>query len=246
MTTMSALQSTAVMQSRFQPQGSLDYFPTPPWAMRAPLHELLIPLGLDLGSQRVREPAAGGGHLLGPLSEVFNAVDHSDVADWGIDPPIRDFTFETVDTLARDGLERPDWIITNPPFEIAATFFERAIAIATVGVAFFCRIGWIAGQERFHTIFRDFPVTYFCPFSERVALIEGVWDPEASSATDYAWFIWIRGAAPQPVTHLLPGMQRKYSRLSDLALATPGEAARRAKARKNKERREAEMTGVLL
>ena len=230
-----ARQSTAVMQSRVHPRGSLDYFPTPPWAMRAVLHELLVRLGLGLGEKRARDPAAGGGHLLGPLAEVFGAVDHSDVADWGIAPPIRDFTFETVQTLAKDGLERPDWIITNPPFETAATFFERAIAIATEGVALFCRLGWIAGQDRFHSIFRDFPITYFCPFAERVPLIEGAWDPEASSATDYAWFIWIKGAPAQPVFHLPPGMQRRYSRAEDLVLATPGEAARRAKARKEQQ-----------
>ena len=232
---VTALQSTAVKQSRSLSRASLDYFPTAPWAMRTLLHELLIPLGLDLGRKRARDPAAGGGHLRGPLAEVFGAVDHSDVADWGIAPPIRDFLFETVETLAADGIERPDWIITNPPFMAAPLFFQRAMAIATEGVAFFCRLGWIAGQDRHDSIYRPQPVTYFCPFAERVALIEGAWDPEASSATDYAWFVWIKGMAPQPVFHLPPGMERKYSRIEDLALATPGEAARRAKLRKKGE-----------
>ncbi|MFC3074671.1 SAM-dependent DNA methyltransferase [Shinella pollutisoli] len=234
--TSSARQSSAVMQSRTSPKDALDYFPTPPWAARAPLHELLLPLGLDLGRKRVRDPAAGGGHLLGPLGEVFGAVDYSDVADWGINPPIRDFLFETPATLAADGIERPDWIITNPPFNVASTFFERAITIAAEGVAFFCRLGFLAGQDRYTSIYRPQPVTYLCAFAERVSLIEGAWDPEASSATDYAWFVWIKGMAPQPVFHLPPGMARKYSRIEDLALATPGEAARRAKLRKQGER----------
>ncbi|MFN3421631.1 MAG: hypothetical protein ACK40X_07910, partial [Armatimonadota bacterium] len=72
----------------------------------------------------------------------------------------------------------------------------------------------------------------------RVALIEGVWDPEASTATDYAWYVWIKGTFPpearpfSTIRHLRPGMQDLYSRLPDLALATPGEAARRLAARK--------------
>lgn len=227
------------LEQRKQGKGSLDYFPTPPWATRALLHELVSPYFGPLKEKSVREPACGGGHMLAPLIEVFGRGDFSDVADWGIAPPIRDFTFETAESLVKDGLEVPDWVITNPPFEIAVQFFERAYAIAREGVALLLRLGWMAGQERYNLIFGPTPPTYVCPFAERVAMIEGAWDPEASSATDYAWFVWIK-PAPNALTypllrHFRPGMQDLYTRMHDMTLAMPGESKRRAAERKARE-----------
>lgn len=228
------------LETRKHPKGSLDYFPTPPWATRALLHELLIPqCGVDR-TMSVREPCVGGGHMLPPLREVFGRVDFSDVADWGIAPPIRDFTFETAESLAAAGLEIPDWIIMNPPFEVAPVFFERAYRIARQGVAMLLRLGWIAGQERYLSIHGPRPATYVCPFAERVPMIEGAWDPEASSATDYAWFVWEKPAPEMQwgslLKHFRPGMEDRYTRMSDLVLAMPGEAARRARERKAREK----------
>ncbi|MBB3963509.1 SAM-dependent DNA methyltransferase [Rhizobium metallidurans] len=226
-----------IMASRHQSKASLDFFPTPPWATRAVIDEVLRPYGIETSGKRVRDPAAGGGHMVAPLLESFSAVDYSDVADWGINPEIRDFTFETRDSLIEDGHAVPDWIFCNPPFNIAERFLDRALSIATEGVAFLCRLSWLSGQDRFRTIHGPRPAQLICPFSERVAMIEGVWDPEASTATDYAWFIWFqkqagRNAYRSEVWHLPPGMQARYTRNSDMTLATPGEAARRAAARK--------------
>jgi hypothetical protein len=228
------------IETRKHPQGSLDYFPTPPWATRALLHELLIRQCGVGRAMSVRDPCVGGGHMLPPLKEVFGRVDYSDVADWGIAPPIRDFTFETADSLIADGLEIPDWIIMNPPFDIAPVFFANAYAIAREGVAMLLRLGWMAGQKRYNAIFGPTPPTYICPFAERVAMIEGVWDPEVSTATDYAWFVWVKPAPEMQwgslLKHFRPGMENRYSRLSDMELATPGEGKRRAEARKAKEK----------
>ncbi len=232
-----ALTSSAVMAQRSHPRGSLDYFPTPPWATRAPINEVLLPYGIGTTTKRVRDPAAGGGHMAVPLREAFSAVDVSDVHNWGINPEIRDFTFETRETLLADGHELPHWIFCNPPFEIAMDFLERALSIATEGVAFLCRLGWITGQERHDKIFGPRKPRFFCPFAERVPMIEGVWDPEASTATDYAWYIWLleeEQPARTEVWHLPPGMEDRYTRASDLVLATPGEAARRAAERKKR------------
>lgn len=230
---------SAHLESRNLAKGSLEYFPTPPWATRALVKEVLVRHYMSsMKDKRVREPACGGGHMVRPLQELFGAVDYSDVADWGMKPEIRDFCEESPARLIEDGHAIPHWVITNPPFEIATTFLDHALDIAIEGVAMFLRLGWLAGQERYHNIFSYRPPTFVCPFSERVALIEGVWDPEASTATDYVWFVWIKdqmseeGQADARVRHLRPGMQDLYSRMSDMDLATPGEAARRAAARK--------------
>lgn len=232
----SALTSTAVMNSRLAGPESLDYFPTPPWATRALIEEALLPLfdGMLLHFSAL-DPACGELHMVEPLKEYFGRVDYSDVHDWGPNPAIRDFTFESRERLEADGRAVPDFIITNPPFNLGSIFVQRALELAEVGVAMFVRIGFLPGQERYQTIYRDTPPTYVCIFTERVALIERAWDPEASSATDYVWLLWIKGMEPQPTAFFPPGMQRLYSRLPDLALAKPGEAARRAELRKKKE-----------
>lgn len=237
------MRASNVMNARHHPSDSLDYFPTPPWATRAVLHEVLIPrqnFWFPLGDLIALDPCCGGGHMVAPLVEVFDIVEFSDVHDWGIYPPIRDFTFETVATLEADGLNRPDWIFCNPPFKIAQVFLERALSIARMGCAFFVRVGWLSGQERYDQIYRDNPPTFIVYFAERVSLMEGVWDPECKGATDYVWPIWIDGHAPQPPIWLRPGMEEKYTRASDMLLATPGEAKRRLDAKKKREKEEAE------
>jgi hypothetical protein len=224
------------LETRKQPKGSLDFFPTPLWATRALLHELLVRQCGVGRAMSALDPCCGAGHMVRPLQEVFGRVDFSDVFDWGMNPPIRNFLFENRDSFSADGHKIPDWIVMNPPFDTAIDFFERAYAIADEGVAMLLRLGWMAGQGRYNKIFGPIPPTYICPFAERVPMIEGVWDPEASTATDYAWFVWVK---PKPETqwgsitkHFRPGMQAQYTRMSDMDLATPGEAKRRAAARK--------------
>lgn len=231
------MRSANVMNERNQPADSLEYFPTPPWATRALLHEVMLRRlpWFRFETMSALDPCCGGGHMLPPLRQVFDQVEFSDVHDWGINPPIRDFTFETTEALAADGRLLPDWIFCNPPFNIASVFFEQTLRIAQVGFAFFVRSSWLSGQERYELVYRNCPPTYVIHFAERVALIEGAWDPEASSATDYVWLVWIHGMAPQRPLWLPPGMQRRYTLAEDMALATPGEAKRRLIARKKRE-----------
>lgn len=238
------MRASNVMNSRHHPSDSLDYFPTPPWATRAVLHELIIPTfsmkWFQLSDLIALDPCAGGGHMAAPLREVFEQVEISDVFDWGINPPIRDFTFETIDTLAADGRARPDWIFCNPPFKIAQVFLDRALAIASMGCAFFVRTGWLSGQERYDLVYGPNPPTFVVHFAERVSLIEKAWDPECRGATDYVWLIWIAGMAPQPPVWLRPGMEEKYTRAADMALASPGEAKRRLDEKKKRQQEEAD------
>lgn len=240
------MRSANVMNERHQEADSLDYFPTPPWATRAFIWEVLTRLpGRSLSEMTALDPCCGGGHMVLPLREVFEKVEFSDVHDWGFNPPIRDFTFETAGSLQEDGRIVPDWIFCNPPFNIAQAFFDRALRIAKSGLAFFVRSSWLSGQERYHLVYRDTPPTFVIHFAERVSLMEGVWDPELSSATDYVWLVWVVGMAPQPPIWLRPGMEKTYTKTSDMALATPGEAKRRLTKRKEEAaRRAAEQAGA--
>ena len=226
------LASPAVTNQRHQAAASLDYFPTPPFAARALLEELIIPIVGPVSHLVADDPACGELHLVEGLMDSFAWVQYSDVEDWGRQPPLRDFTFQTRASLLERGAVVPDWIITNPPFNLLEEFILKALEIAKVGVAMFVRINALPGQGRYNRIYRDTPPTVVGVFAERIALIEGAWDPEASTATDYIWLVFIKGEAPRPTFFFPPGMAAKYTRLSDLRLAKPGEAARRAAARR--------------
>lgn len=184
---------TAVMAQRREPPDSLDFFPTPPWATRA-LFAHVVP---DAGGV-AWEPAAGEGHMAEVLREQFDVVRASDVFDYGRPGhEVGSFVGEGPDVIDRTH-GWPDWIITNPPFNLAVVFVERALDEAGQGVALLLRTSWMEGAERYERLFRDSPPTIVAPFVERVPMVKGRWDPEASTATSYAWFVWRRCA-------LLPG-----------------------------------------
>jgi hypothetical protein len=206
----------------------LNFFPTPPWAVRALIEEVLIPEGASPAMMTCWEPACGAGHMAIPLAGYFHDVFASDVNDWGFGGRRDlDFTF----AAAEDAPWPVDWVITNPPFVLAEAFVQRAISIADAGVAMLMRLSWLEGGDRYRSIFSKRPPRFVCPFADRVSMIEGVWDPEANSATAYAWFVWMGAAESAGIRHIRPGAERRYSKIEDLALATKGEAARRRKAR---------------
>jgi hypothetical protein len=200
---------TAVMAQRREPPDALDYFPTPPWATRALFRHVLPALGIE-AIDRVWDPACGEGHMAAVIAECARGpVEASDVFDYGFGTAPHDFLHDTP-------LAAPDWIITNPPFAIACEFALRALTLAPEGVALLVRAQWIEGARRYVKLFRDRPPTIYAPFVERVPMIKGRWDPDASTATAYAWFVWCRHAAgPTRVVWIPPGCRTNLSLRGD-------------------------------
>jgi hypothetical protein len=122
-----------------------------------------------------------------------------------------------------------EWFIGNPPFGLADRFLGRALKLATVGVAFLLRMQWLETEGRYKAIYTRTPPTRVAQFVERVPMCEGGWDPKASTATAYAWFIWVRdehGEWPRPRIDLTfpfflipPGCKKVLTRESDAELA---------------------------
>jgi hypothetical protein len=145
------------------------------------------------------EPACGEGHMAPGLAARFGAVHLSDIADHGVrrtrathDCRFRQSDFlgtRDVDFHAPEG--GVDWIVTNPPFRLGAQFALRALCTARLGVALFVRLAWAETRARFE-LHRSFPPSALASFAERVPLVRGRYDPDASSATAYAWVIWTR------------------------------------------------------
>lgn len=137
--------SPAVMAQRIEPHDSLDYFPTPPWAVRA-LCEHLDTWGSIEGAS-CWEPACGSGDMV------------------------------------------------------------RALELAGEGVALLVRTSFLEGIGRHERLFARFPPEWILQFTERVPMVKGRLDGNASTATAYCWIVWAQpcpsgtSRAPRHLTH---------------------------------------------
>ena len=214
-------RSTAVMQRRSEPPDSLDYFPTPPWATRAFI-VWLIAQGEDVAQLDAWEPACGEGHMSRPMLEYFARVRSSDVFSYG--------QHELIDFLVTGSAEPDvDWIVSNPPFNLAVEFIRQALAKSRRGVAMLLRGSFLEGQERYRELYARTPPSEVLVFTERVVMLKGrlvragAVDPfatvpgtKASSATSYFWFVWRKPVVTMhPPTHWIPPCR--------LALERPGD-----------------------
>lgn len=207
--------SSAVMQQRNKPRNDgLDDFPTPPWATRALVEHVL---GADIGvqglkSESVWEPACNRGYMARPLGEYFDQVYATDIKHYGWDGQAICADF----LMPGTGVVSPDWIITNPPFRLAAQFAHRCLDLAPrEGFALLVRTSFLEGVERYKSLFARNPPTFIAQFSERVPMVEGRCDPAASTATSYCWLVWERGAKGPPEFLWIPPCRRALERPSD-------------------------------
>lgn len=187
---MSQNRSSAVMQQRAEPHDSLDDFPTPPWATRAFIEHGLkpvLPEWLMLDALSVWEPACNRGFMARPLAEYFGKVTATDVHDYGWtgQQGVEDFLFPGAG-------EACDFVITNPPFRLAHAFIARGLEVARHGVAVLVRSAFLEGVNRHDSLFAPNPPTLMAQYAERVAMVKGRCDPQASTATAYCWLLWLK------------------------------------------------------
>lgn len=186
-----------------------SYFPTPPWAARAGAEIIQTLSHTSLTLMSCWEPAAGRGHMVHGLKDYFRFVWQTDIHDYD---GYGALDFLTAGTPA----ERPDFIITNPPFPLAADFVRRGLEVATKGVAVLARLAFLESAARYDLMST---LTLLAPFSERVPMQLGSWDPDLSTATAYAWFVFCPGVPRQPVHMIPPGTKERLTRPSDEAFA---------------------------
>ena len=174
-------RSHAVMAQRSEPQTSLDNFPTPPWATRALLEQILNQY--PLSRQACLEPACGAGHMSKVLLEYFSRVISSDVYPYGFG--------ENSDFLSsKTRTQKTDWIITNPPFRQAEKFILKGLKEASCGVAMLTRTVFLESIGRYENLFENKPPSIVAQFCERVPMVKGRLDARATTATGYAWIVW--------------------------------------------------------
>ncbi len=210
-------QHTALMRA-------LEFYPTPPWAARAVAEVIRR---FDPPSHTLCDPACGEGHFAAPAGETF-AVTASDIHPYGYGQ-VADFFAPTCAEL--EGRPVADWIATNPPFAMAQAFAEIGLRRVARGVALLCRLPFEESEGR-HDLMRRLSVK--ATFSERVGMQLGSWDPELSTASAYAVFVWMtpeaeaaspyggliaanRAAGGWLSTLIPPGTKRRLTRADDAA-----------------------------
>ena len=199
--------STAVMERRAAPRNEgVDDFPTPPWQTRAFIEYALLPRCPDLRSMTLLEPCANRGYMARPLAEYFAEVFTSDVKDYGWSGLQHHAGFLFPDALhPRVDAEGVDWMIFNPPFRLGLEFIQRALQLKPrVGVAALTRIAFSEGVGRYTSLFSIEPPTLEVQPCERVAMVEGRYDPDVSTATCYRWFVWMPGRPREPTLWIPP------------------------------------------
>jgi len=177
--------NNALFENRVEPKGSLDDFPTPPWATRA-LCEWLERQGFDTKKMTVREPAANRGHMATVLAEYFKEVVSSDIHDYGVGFPVEDYLLDYSDE------KKCDFTITNPPFNLASQFIQKACATSKVGVAIFVRTSFVESQKRYHNIFKSNRPAFNLQFAERVNIFKGTVSKDRPKAMAFCWLIWLK------------------------------------------------------
>lgn len=185
--------STAVMQRRGAgTNNSLDFYPTPPWATRALMEHIIIPEAGDVfNPMTVWEPAAGHGDMSRPLAEYFGNVLTTDIHDHGGRLAHRQHDF--LMSYMPEGIDGADWIITNPPFQLAEQFIERASQIkGWRGTAMLVRSAFLEGTGRWKRLYSVKRPSIIAQYAERVVMHHGKLSPTGSTATAYCWVIWMR------------------------------------------------------
>lgn len=203
----------------------LEFFPTPPWAVRAVIN--LLP-EIFSGKVTVYDPCAGEAHLIEATRSMGMTATGSDIHDYGVGLPVSD----ALDFMAPTSMDE-SVLFTNPPFSgqdysskkpTATELIIQQGLLSCRHVVVIGRLGFLACERRYDLHYRN-PrgnLKTFLPFSERVPMILGHYDPKASTATDYCAFHYQAGFTgiytPLPIP---PGQRAIFERPEDMNLVRP-------------------------
>lgn len=80
-------------------------------------------------------------------------------------------------------------------------FIQKALSIIPKGrkVAMFLKLTFLEGQKRKDFFLHNPPKTVYVSASRLICAMNGDFDKYPSSAVAYAWFVWEKGYAGDPV-----------------------------------------------
>lgn len=173
-------------------RSAFDFYPTPSWATRSLVYH--VP---EIANTLVLECASGDGAIANVLHREFgcglltNDLDRQHSATWNYDAT-GDLFWGTIDDSQFAG--RIDWIITNPPFNVAFPMLQQAVRHARVGVAFLLRKTFLEPtEERGEWLSNN-------PPSRTICLPRHNFRGEGTDSVPCDWFVWER----TPVRNVFP------------------------------------------
>lgn len=177
-----------------------DFYATPRNAIEAILNEVKLD-----GS--ILEPAAGQGHISKVLKEYY---PYSEIVSTDLIQREERFGIPIqggVDFLTHEFHRKFDNIITNPPFNLAQEFIEKALELSNDKVIMFAKIQLLEGNKR-RELFDNTPLKYVYVFSKRVNPLRNGEELDErgkpwSSTMCFAWFIWEKGSNTEPIIRWL-------------------------------------------
>lgn len=155
-----------------------DFYPTPPDVTVALLDFLALPPG-----QSIWEPACGDGAMAKVLGERHKVLATDLREDSGYGAGGMDFLAADISESAHD------WIITNPPFKLAADFIEKSLKV-TGNVAMLLKSQYWHAKSRI-ALFEKHPPAYVLPLTWRPSFLEK--ERGNSPLMDVIWVVWSQG-----------------------------------------------------
>lgn len=181
---------------RFADLEGPDFYPTPPWATYALIHN-------EKFEGDIWESACGNGAMSDVLEHTGCEVISSDLYDRG-------YGDHGIDFLTDD--RRTQNIITNPPYNSAEGFVRAGLSKANRKFALLLRLAFLEGANRQRSIFKTTAPSRVWVFSERITFYPAGAVQKGSGTTAYAWFVWDKDApGSTELRWLEPGYKARYS-----------------------------------
>ena len=164
-----------------------DYYATDPEAVERAI-PVLREMGLSLHIP-LWECACGEGHISEVLKKHDYMVQSSDLINRGYG--------EVKDFLTQQEPFEGD-IITNPPFNKAEEFLDKALSLVKPGrrIFFLLKIQFLEGLKR-RKIFNKCPPRFVAVYSKRIRCGKNA-NFEGGKTMCFAWFVWEKGFIGKP------------------------------------------------
>lgn len=153
-----------------------DFYSTDPMA----INYLLEHEDFD---ENIWECACGSGKLSERLKNFGFNVKSTDLIYRGYGEK------ESIDFLTQNQVFDGD-VITNPPYNLALEFVEKALELSNRKVAMFLRIQFLESKKRYKRLLKEHPPKKVLVFVKRMKCYPNDSDTVKSSAICFAWFIW--------------------------------------------------------
>jgi hypothetical protein len=151
-----------------------DFYVEPEWAVEA-LFEAVTFAG------SVHDPAAGSGTIPRVAARFGYEATGTDLIDRGRGFPVQNFLNDWTPRQA---------LVFNAPYGLNEAFIEHGLKVGTE-VAAIVRLPFLAGQERWRTLYSVHPAARVLIMAERPSMPPGDTDvPARGGTTDYCWIYW--------------------------------------------------------